>query len=139
MIVHTLMISLAYPENLNKLIDILYSVVSFDLVQSDSLSTYFFDFNSLENADPLSLIRLNLIWLYFFNSEFRRHILPINYDSFFDFNFCDFKRPSINFSFRQRIFLTSEYFLRGQDQKLLLELGHSIFSIPVIWYLQSLP
>ena len=54
MIVHTLMISLAYPENLNKLIDILYSVVSFDLVQSDSLSTYFFDFNSIENADPLS-------------------------------------------------------------------------------------
>jgi hypothetical protein len=37
MILHTLMISLSYPANLNTFCDFLYPIVTFDVVQSEML------------------------------------------------------------------------------------------------------
>ena len=54
MILHTLMISLTYPANLNTFCDLLYPIVTFDIVQSEILHQYFFNFNSLNNTAPLS-------------------------------------------------------------------------------------
>jgi hypothetical protein len=54
MILHTMIISLSYPDNLNSFCDLLYPIVTFDIVQSEIINQYFFDFNSLNSTEPLS-------------------------------------------------------------------------------------